>query len=134
MTLTLVRKILRDLRWPLLIIALLLMLFEFLWAKIVDRLCVQVLPAFTKFMALGDIMRAVFQDTGKIMQTMMGGEGIRIDRAADMLSVGYVHPLVQTILWIWAIGRASGAVAGEVDRGTMDLLLAQPVSRLNSHV
>jgi beta-exotoxin I transport system permease protein len=108
---------------------MLLILFEFLWAKIVDRLCVQVLPAFTKFMALGDIMRAVFQDTGKIMQTMMGGEGIRIDRAADMLSVGYVHPLVLTIFAIWAIGRSAGAIVGEIDRGTMELLLAQPVPR-----
>jgi beta-exotoxin I transport system permease protein len=40
-----------------------------------------------------------------------------------------VHPLTQTILCIWAIGRASGAIAGEIDRGTMELLLAQPISR-----
>ena len=47
----------------------------------------------------------------------------------DMLSIGYVHPLVQIIFCIWAVGRASGAVAGELDRGTMELLLAQPLSR-----
>jgi ABC-2 type transport system permease protein len=47
----------------------------------------------------------------------------------DMLSIGYVHPLTQTILCIWAIGRAAGAIAGEIDRGTMELLLAQPISR-----
>jgi ABC-2 type transport system permease protein len=47
----------------------------------------------------------------------------------DLLSVGYVHPLVQTIFCIWAVGRASGALAGELDRGTMELLLAQPLSR-----
>jgi ABC-2 type transport system permease protein len=129
MTWTLVRKILRDLRWPLLVVGLLLMLFEFLWAKIVERICVQVLPDLTKFMGLADIMRTIFQDTGKVMQTMMGGEGIRIDRAADMLSVGYVHPLVLTILAVWAIGRSAGAIVGEVDRGTMELLLAQPVPR-----
>src|SRR5262249_32809838 len=39
------------------------------------------------------------------------------------------HPLVQTIFCIWAIGRAAGAIAGEIDRGTMELLLAQPVAR-----
>jgi ABC-2 type transport system permease protein len=45
------------------------------------------------------------------------------------MTVAYVHPLTQTILCVWAIGRASGAVAGELDRGTMELLLAQPLPR-----
>ena len=27
------------------------------------------------------------------------------------------------------MGRASGAIAGEIDRGTMELLLAQPIRR-----
>ena len=40
MTWVLVRKILRDLRGPLLVVGLLLLLFQFLWAKIVERLCV----------------------------------------------------------------------------------------------
>jgi ABC-2 type transport system permease protein len=47
----------------------------------------------------------------------------------DMLSIGYVHPLMQTIFCIWAIGRAAGAIAGELDKGTMELLLAQPLPR-----
>src|ERR1700676_172488 len=47
----------------------------------------------------------------------------------DLLSIGYVHPLMQTIFCIWGIGRAAGAIAGEIDRGTMELLLAQPVPR-----
>ncbi|MBL8800099.1 MAG: ABC transporter permease subunit, partial [Planctomycetia bacterium] len=66
---------------------------------------------------------------GKLMQTLMGGEQIRLDNALDMLSIGYVHPLMQTIFCIWAVGRASGAIAGEIDRGTMELLLAQPIPR-----
>jgi ABC-2 type transport system permease protein len=71
----------------------------------------------------------VFQDSGKLVQTLMGGETVHIDRIADLLSVGYVHPLAQTILCIWAIGRAAGAITGEIDRGTMELLLAQPLAR-----
>src|SRR5262249_7677163 len=47
----------------------------------------------------------------------------------DMMSISYVHPLTQIILCVWAIGRAAGAITGEIDRGTMELLLAQPVSR-----
>jgi ABC-2 type transport system permease protein len=71
----------------------------------------------------------LFEGPGKIMRTLMGGENINLERAMDMLSVGYVHPLVITILCIWAIGRSSGAIAGEIDRGTMELLLAQPIRR-----
>jgi ABC-2 type transport system permease protein len=129
MTLTLLRKILRDLRWPLLIVALLLLLFQFLWAKITDRICLQVLPSVRKYMPKEAMESVLFQDTGKLMQTMMGGENIRLDSATDMLSVGYVHPLVLTIFCLWAIGRSAGAIVGEVDRGTMELLLAQPIPR-----
>jgi beta-exotoxin I transport system permease protein len=131
MTLTLVRKVLRDLRLPLLVIAVVLALFQFLWAKITERIVLQIVAELVNKYSIGiAILKAVvFQDTGKVMQAMMGGEGISIDHLADMLSVGYVHPLVITILCIWAIGRASGAIAGEVDRGTMELLLAQPLPR-----
>ena len=64
-----------------------------------------------------------------MVRAMIGGEGVNLERAMDMLSIGYVHPLMQTIFCIWAIGRASGAIAGEIDRGTMELLLAQPLAR-----
>src|SRR5262249_30989638 len=30
---------------------------------------------------------------------------------------------------IWAIGRSAGAISGEIDRGTMELLMAQPLAR-----
>src|SRR5262249_51269934 len=36
---------------------------------------------------------------------------------------------MQTVFCVWAVGRAAGAIAGELDRGTMELLLAQPLPR-----
>jgi ABC-2 type transport system permease protein len=80
-------------------------------------------------MPLAELGRILFTGPGRLVQTLMGGESIRLDSSLDMLSIGYVHPLVQTILCIWAIGRAAGAIAGEIDRGTMELLLAQPLAR-----
>ena len=80
-------------------------------------------------MAPQEIEKVVFDGPGKIMRTLIGGEEITLDRAMDILSIGYVHPLMQTIFCIWAVGRAAGAIAGELDRGTMELLLAQPVRR-----
>jgi ABC-2 type transport system permease protein len=130
----LLRKLLRDLRVPLLVVALLLCAFQCLWAKITDRISNDLMD---KLLWLGagrnvspqEIEATIFEGPGKIMRTMMGGEMISLFNTADMLSVGYVHPLMLTVFCIWAIGRASGAIAGEIDRGTMELLLAQPVPR-----
>jgi ABC-2 type transport system permease protein len=41
----------------------------------------------------------------------------------------YGHPFVILIPLCWAIARGSASVAGEVERGTMDLILSRPVSR-----
>jgi ABC-2 type transport system permease protein len=130
MTRSLVRKLFRDVRLALLIVALLLAAFQCLWAKITERISGEILNMFSQQgISVFIIRNIIFQGPGKIIQTLMGGESIRLDQAQDMLSIGYVHPLIQTILCVWAIGRASGAIAGEIDRGTMELLLAQPVAR-----
>jgi ABC-2 type transport system permease protein len=134
MTLVLVRKLLRDFRWPLLGVAIFLAGFECLWVKITQRITGQLVPllvglAHASKLSAGQLETALFEGPGKIMRTMMGGETIELDRAMDMLSIGYVHPTVQAMLCIWAIGRSGGAIAGEIDRGTMELLMAQPVRR-----
>jgi ABC-2 type transport system permease protein len=79
--------------------------------------------------SLRDILQIVFEGPGKIIQTIIGGENIDFLKSFDVLTIGYVHPITQTIICVWAIGRASGAIAGEIDRGTMELLLAQPIRR-----
>jgi ABC-2 type transport system permease protein len=134
MTLTLVLKLLRDLRWSLLAVALLLGGFQFLWAKVTERILGRLNPFFAGLANLGgfereDIEKVVFEGPAKITRTIIGGEAVSLDRAMDLLSIGYVHPLMQVIFCVWAVGRAAGAIAGEIDRGTMELLLAQPVPR-----
>jgi ABC-2 type transport system permease protein len=101
---------------------------------VVDRILGELSPFFTQLATAGgltrqDVENQVFNGPGKIVRTIIGGEEVSMDRAMDLLSVGYVHPLIQTILCIWAVGRAAGAIAGEIDRGTMELLLAQPLAR-----
>lgn len=46
------------------------------------------------------------------------------------IAVGYDDPVVVFCISIFAISRGSAAVSGELSRGTMEMLLAQPVSRL----
>jgi ABC-2 type transport system permease protein len=128
----LVGKLLRDVRTGLVLVCLLLAAFQVLWARVTQRISDsgQILDSLRQFgLSIENIRTTVFQGPGQIIQAIMGGENIRIDHAADMISISYVHPLTIFILSIWAIGRASGAIAGEIDRGTMELLLAQPIRR-----
>jgi ABC-2 type transport system permease protein len=130
----LVRKLLRDVRISLLVVVLLLVGFQCLWAKVTARISGELVPLLLGLAAAQkipafEVQKTLFEGPGQIMRTLMGGENIQLDNAMDFLSVGYIHPLMQTLFCIWAIGRAAGALAGELDRGTMELLLAQPIPR-----
>jgi ABC-2 type transport system permease protein len=130
MTRLLVSKLFRDVRLSLLTVALLLAAFECLWAKVTERISGAIIQALLKMgITTAQIREVIFEGAGKILQTLMGGESIHLERAQDVLSIGFVDPLIQTIFCVWAIGRASSAIAGEIDRGTMELLLAQPLAR-----
>jgi ABC-2 type transport system permease protein len=91
-------------------------------------------PFFNQLAGLGgmsqhDLEQQVFKGPGQIIRSLIGGERINLDHAMDMLSIGYVHPVMELMFCVWAIGRGASAIAGEIDRGTMELLLAQPLAR-----
>jgi ABC-2 type transport system permease protein len=46
------------------------------------------------------------------------------------VALAYDEPVVVFSIVIFAISRGSAAVSGELNRGTMEMLLAQPISRL----
>jgi ABC-2 type transport system permease protein len=48
------------------------------------------------------------------------------------IALTYDEPIVVLCVSIFAIARGSDAISGEINRGTMELLLAQPVSRLQA--
>ena len=45
------------------------------------------------------------------------------------IALTYDEPIVIVCITVWAIARGSDCVSGELNRGTMEMLLAQPVSR-----
>jgi ABC-2 type transport system permease protein len=50
------------------------------------------------------------------------------------ISLGFQHPLSLALIGIFAVGAASTAVAGERQRGTLELLLSRPLSRRTLYV
>ena len=49
---------------------------------------------------------------------------------AGRIAAEYDDPVVLLLMTVWAISRGSDAVSGELNRGTMEMLLGQPVTRL----
>ena len=49
--------------------------------------------------------------------------------SVSIMMAFWTHPLIIILISIWAINRGSAAVAAEVERGTMDLVLSRPISR-----
>ena len=127
-------RIFRDMRWPLFATGLLAFIFGFIWALIAKRMLGQIAPFFEALGGMGglnskDMEAVLFDGPGQLLRTLLGGERIDLNQAMDFLSICLVHPTMITILPLWAISRSTQAIAGEIDRGTMELLLAQPISR-----
>ncbi|MBX7167510.1 MAG: ABC transporter permease [Pirellulales bacterium] len=63
---------------------------------------------------------------------MTGLIGVSIDEVATVagrIALAYIDPVVLVVAAIWGIARGSDVVAGEINRGTMEMLLAQPLRR-----
>jgi ABC-2 type transport system permease protein len=134
MTLLLFRKLFRDALPSLAIVCVLVVAFSALWVKIVQRVTTEIAPFFNGLAVMSSVNpkmmdEVIYKGPGKVAQSVMGGADIRFERPADFLAVELLHPVVLTITGVWVLGRAAGAVAGEVDKGTMELLLSQPVPR-----
>ncbi len=133
MTLILVRKLFRDVRPALVVVCLVLFIFAAFWVKITQRVTSEIAPVFNSVALLvGDqklFEDVLFKGPGKVSQAALGWGDLNFERPNDFLAMGLLHPVVLTLCVVWAVGRAAGAVAGEIDRGTMELLMSQPVPR-----
>jgi ABC-2 type transport system permease protein len=89
----------------------------FLWASGMISM-----PAFTEFFA---------NALPKELQRLWGVPISEVATPAGRVALLYVHPIVMTSGVVWAIARGSDCVSGEIGRGTMEMLLAQPVRRMS---
>ena len=133
MTFILFRKLLRDVRPALIVVCSVLFVFAAFWVKIAQRVTSEIAPVFNSVaLMVGDknfFQEMLFKGPGKVSQAALGWGDLNFERPNDFLAMGMLHPIVLTLCVVWAVGRAAGAVAGEVDRGTMELLLSQPIPR-----
>lgn len=82
------------------------------------------------FGTFGDVaMRDMTRISPQLLSGLLGGLTVGFDPLATWLATLLAHPLLLTLLTAAIVAIASRGVAGEVDRGTMDLLLSTPLAR-----
>jgi ABC-2 type transport system permease protein len=55
----------------------------------------------------------------------------QIASVAGRIAAEYDDPVVLLLMTVWSISRGSDAVSGELNRGTLEMVLAQPVTRFD---
>ena len=73
-------------------------------------------------------------DSGIFPKQLMnfgGGDPFSLGGA---IALGYIHPIAIILVAIFAVGFSTTAVAGERQRGTLEVVLARPVSRRTLYV
>lgn len=85
------------------------------------------LPAFERSFAGPLLQLPFFQG---VIQALLGVDAAESAGFGGLFtSIAWVHPVVLALVWAHAIGFCTRIPAGEVDRGTIDILLGLPVGR-----
>jgi ABC-2 type transport system permease protein len=69
-----------------------------------------------------------------IVKSALGGEALQVGNFPALIAIGYQHPLVLILYMLYAVGIPTGFLAGEVQRGTMELILSRPITKLQVYL
>ena len=101
-------------RWRLLIVSAGLLLWGIVLPVVYD--------------SFGSLMRDVFESGAVPPQFAQFGGG-DIFSLTGAVALGFVHPIAVGLNLVFAVGFAASAIAGERQRGTLEVLLSRPLSR-----
>lgn len=79
------------------------------------------MPAFQEV-----LLRAIPQD----WQKLSGVPFSEVATHAGRVALAFIDPVVILTAVVWAVTRGSDIVSGQLERGTMEMILAQPVHRV----
>jgi ABC-2 type transport system permease protein len=80
------------------------------------------------FDAFGTQFQDIF-DSGILPPQFAQFGGGDIFSLSGAVALGFVHPIAVGLVLVWSVGFAATAVAGERQRGTLEVLLSRPLSR-----
>ena len=112
-------KTVRDLRWPTFWVGLSLFLIALYFTF--------AFPAYTKALDLNSLLDKL----PPAMKALIGGSLIDVSTVNGFLNVELFPLILPAVLGGYAMAQGSGATAGEESRGTIDVLLSYPISRIS---
>ncbi|MEJ2650072.1 MAG: hypothetical protein P8016_16885 [Sedimentisphaerales bacterium] len=68
------------------------------------------------------------------IRSAIGGDMLKQGRLPGLIAMGYQHPLVLFLYMLFAVGVPTGLLAGEVQKGTMELVLSRYVSKTHVYI
>ena len=92
-----------------------------LWGSLFPIICATFGADFRRLVESG-----AFGDMFDLFSRLTGGNVFSLTAA---LSMGFIHPITIAMVAVFAIGFSTAAVAGERQRGTLEVLLARPLAR-----
>jgi ABC-2 type transport system permease protein len=85
------------------------------------------------YVSFGEMVRQLM-NSGLIPKQLMEFGGGDIFSLSGSIALGTIHPIALVLNSVFAVGFAVTAVAGERQRGTLEVLLARPLSRRTVYV
>lgn len=119
MNLVLIKKNFRDSALLLTALTLGIFMLSWMWMWITSRL------EMSKFKQILELLPNEWQKLSPVPFEWLVTYPGRI-------SLLYDEPIVLLCMGIWCIARGSDCISGEINRGTMEMLLAQPLGRLQA--
>jgi ABC-2 type transport system permease protein len=71
----------------------------------------------------------VFLGSGGIPKQLMSFGGGDLFSLPGAIALGFIHPIAVALVLVFGLGFAVACVAGERQRGTLEVILARPISR-----
>ena len=68
------------------------------------------------------------------IKAFMGGDVIQLGNIAGLISIGYQEPFILLLYMLYAVGVPTALLAGEVQRGTMELILSRQTTKTQIYI
>jgi ABC-2 type transport system permease protein len=68
------------------------------------------------------------------LKTFIGGEAVKYGNISGLISIGYQEPFVLLLYMLFAVGVPTALLAGEVQRGTMELILSRQTTKTQVYI
>ena len=71
---------------------------------------------------------------GPYIKAFIGGDALEFGNIAGLIAAGYQEPLVLLLYMLFAVGVPTALLAGEVQRGTMELILSRQTTKTQVYI